>query len=167
MTSLLPRSSWLLYPSQINSRKAQQMTALQSSVLSQMTIPQLKVLCSFTSQWRWHSNEASKRFPSFSWLMCLFPMKMIHAVYSKWLRTGTTLSSSQPLSMMALSSWLSSQYRYWFLREHNLLQPLSKHSSWLLDLRKNQLIGPSWLSGAVIPKYPFTSAKIAEYFVRE
>jgi hypothetical protein len=50
MTSLLPRSSWLFYPSQINSRKAQQMTALQSSVLSQMTIPQLKVLCSFTSQ---------------------------------------------------------------------------------------------------------------------
>ena len=63
------------------------MTALQSSVLSQMTILQLKGLCSFTSQWRWHSNKASKRFPYFSWLMFLFLMKMIRAVYSKWLRT--------------------------------------------------------------------------------
>jgi len=72
-------------------------------------------------------------------------MKIIRAVYSKWLRTGTTLPSSQPLSMMVLSSWLSSQILMCHvLREREHPQPNS-----------------------TIPKYPFTSAKIAEYFVRE
>ena len=46
------------------------------------------------------------------------------------------------------SSWLSSWY-------------------WLLLLREHELLCPSWLLGAVIPKYPFTSAKIVESFVGE
>ena len=117
--------------------------------------PAIECLCSFRSQWLellfgskllcWHSNEASKCNPSFSWLMCLFQIKMICAVYSKWLSAGTTLSSIQPLLTTALSSWLSSQILICcVLREHEHPQPTS-----------------------TIPKYLFTSAKIADCFVRE
>jgi hypothetical protein len=71
--------------------------------------------------------------------MCLFQIKMICAVYSKWLSAGTTLSSIQPLLTTALSSWLSSQILICcVLREREHPQPTS-----------------------TIPKYLFTSAKIA------
>jgi hypothetical protein len=72
--------------------------------------------------------------------MCLFQTKMIPTMYSKWLRTGTTLSSSQPVLTTALSSWLSSQILMCrVLREREHPQP----------------------------KYLFTSAKIADFFVKE
>ena len=41
---------WLVVASEMKILKAKQMTALQSSILSQMTILQLKCLCSFASQ---------------------------------------------------------------------------------------------------------------------
>ena len=47
-------------------------------------------------------------FPIFQLIDVSVPDEKNCAVYSKWLQTGTTLSSSQPLSMTALSSWLSS-----------------------------------------------------------
>ena len=71
-----------------------------------------------------------------------FPL--FRAVYSKWLRTSTTLSSSQPLSMTAFSSWLSSQFWSCILREHKLLQVLFKHS--LMEIKPlHKATHPSWL----------------------
>ena len=111
-----------------------------------MTILQLNVLCSFRSQWL-ELLLGSKLLclqkcnPSFSWLICLFQIKMICTVYSKWLSTGTTLSSSKPHLTTALSSWLSSQILMCcVLREREHPQPTS-----------------------TIPKYLFTSAKIAVF----
>ena len=92
-TSLLPRSSWLLHPSEMKILKAKQMTALQSSVLSQMTILQLKFLCSFAS--RWFQLSLLLRLPNrlTFWQLrhhkmyrsfCCFASKMIQQVRSRW-----------------------------------------------------------------------------------
>ena len=70
-----------------------------------------------------------------------------HVRSQSWLLLQSLDDQINPFSTTT-SSWLSSWY-------------------WFLLLREYKLLRPSWLSGAVIPKYPFTSAKIAEYFVRE
>ncbi len=64
------------------------------------------------------------------------------------------------------SRWLSSKFWFWFLREHKLLQPLSKHSPTEIRLL-HIATHPSWLLFIAIPKYPFISTMIAEHFLRE
>jgi hypothetical protein len=50
------------------------------------------------------------------------------------------------------------------LREQDLLQPLSKHSSLLMHLTTRSLL---LRTSTQIPKYPFSLEKNAEHFVRE
>ncbi len=55
-------------------------------------------------------KQSIKMQPIFQLIDVSVPIKMIHAVHSKWLHTGTTLSLSHLLLTTAFSSWLSSLF---------------------------------------------------------
>ena len=125
----------------------------------------------------WHSHLLLQLLLlTFSWLSTYF-----------WIHIWRELNTFETFHATSFDGWLLNTSCPQILRKNDLLQILFKHPSWLLlpskqmplqsfstscpfqslILREHELLGPCWLSGAIIPKYPFTSAKITEYFVRE
>ncbi len=118
----------------------------------------IKTRCVMPPNWRQMSPLSANMFLTSSWLSwnsikrSIKASKRISVEWSK--QNSIEIKSLQPPFATTLSSWLIR----WLLRE------------WHRNLREReqlQTFPASWLLHPSIPKYPFTSATIAEYFVRE
>ncbi len=73
------------------------------------------------------SNIIQKYPSTFAKILPYFVRENGDNISIKMMQTRTALFSTRML-VIQLMCWLSSQFWSWFLREHKLLQPLSKHS---------------------------------------
>ena len=187
MTRLLQHFSWLLHQSigyqkafQVSTQSKQMQTCKPWMIFNEDPCPiSMLVVCTswlsvphgiqHLKERKLQTNPSRILLSVLNWWwMCFVP---------SWLLSAATLLRASNISPVTTSGWLLSLLWSCILRENAMHQSLLDSkllcqnltislSFWCWN-EQLQIIPISWLCDAYVPKYPFISAKISEYFVRE